>query len=193
MEPRVNRKDFLKTAARFAMTTGSLSTLPIIIQSCSDSPKGITDRDLRFSNFEEADREIEKLSKVRKIVQYGDWSPFQILVHCAESIEYSIKGFPENKSALFQSTIGKMAFTVFSIRGKMSHDLNAQIPGAPELPKTGTLEDGILALRKSFEAFINHKTDFAPHFAYGKLSKQEYELAHAIHIANHLSFLKFPD
>ncbi|EPG73452.1 four helix bundle metalloprotein [Leptospira fainei serovar Hurstbridge str. BUT 6] len=191
MNPLVSRKDFLKTTARFALAAGSLSTLPVTIQSCSNSPEGAVDRDLRFSNFEEADRVIEILSKTKKVVQYGDWSPFQILIHCAESIEYSITGFPENKSALFQSTIGKMAFTTFSIRGKMSHDLNAQIPGAPPLPRTGSIEDGAVALRKSFEAFINHKTDFAPHFAYGKLSKQEYELAHAMHIANHLSFLKW--
>lgn len=190
MEKRIDRKEFLRSGAGLTLATVCLSGSSVLLQSCSNVAEGTTDRGLRFRSLEEADHEIENLSRAGKVLPYGDWSPFQVLVHCAESIRYSIVGYPENKSKLFQSTLGKFALLSFSIRGKMSHDLNAPIPGAPELPKQGTLEEGVANLRKAMESFINHKGEFAPHFAYGKLSKEEYEMAHAMHIANHLSYLK---
>ena len=46
----------------------------------------------------------------------GDWDIYQILVHAAQSIEFSMTGFPEHKSALFKSSAGKLAFAAFSGR-----------------------------------------------------------------------------
>jgi hypothetical protein len=37
------------------------------------------------------------------------------------------------------------------------------------------------------QAFLKWTGPLRPHFAYGELAKPEYELAHAMHLANHLS------
>ena len=43
----------------------------------------------------------------------GTWSLAQVLNHAAQSIEYSMSGFPESKSALFRATVGSAAFALF--------------------------------------------------------------------------------
>jgi hypothetical protein len=107
--------------------------------------------------------------------------------HCAQSIEYSMSGFPQPKSKLFQHTIGAAAVGVFSWRGRMTHDLSEPIPGAPMLDAKADTAQAVERLRASMLAFANWSKPLLPHFAYGELSKQEYELAHAMHLANHLS------
>ena len=77
------------------------------------------------------------LSKLNKLMEQnpmvtGDWNLYQVLTHCAQSVEYSILGYPEHKSDLFKNTVGKTAFSLFSSRRKMTHALNETIPGAPE-------------------------------------------------------------
>ncbi len=186
LQENFSRKEFLH---RSLVIGSSLTVTGSLIQSCSNAPAGAIDRELKFLTFEDADMELEKLGKAHTLLPYGDWNPSQILLHCAQSIYFSIQGYPENKSALFQNTLGKLAFWNFERKGKMSHDLNAPIPNAPALEANVSVQDSILELRKSIEAFINHKKDFAPHFAYGNLTKKEYELAHAMHIANHLSYV----
>jgi len=124
----------------------------------------------------------------------GMWSLNQVLDHCAQSVEYSMSGFPEHKSDAFKSTIGKLAFSAFSSKGKMLHALDEAIPGAPliqvlEIDILGK-EQAFIRLRQSLIAFQQYQGDFAPHFAYGMLSKANYELAHAMHFFNHLDEIK---
>ena len=63
----------------------------------------------------------------------GNWSSIQVLEHLAQSVEYSMSGYPQHKSEIFRSTIGPMAFAVFSSKGRMHHHLEEPIPGAPAL------------------------------------------------------------
>lgn len=58
------------------------------------------------------------------------WSWSQTLEHCAQSIEYSLQGYPQLYSPLFQHTAGAAAFAVFRARGYMQHDINEPIPSA---------------------------------------------------------------
>jgi Protein of unknown function (DUF1569) len=118
------------------------------------------------------------------------WSLPQVLEHLAQSIEFSLHGFPQAKSALFQSTVGAAAFAVFKWRGKMSHGLAEPIPGAAKLLATD-LAVAAARLRASIAAFEAHKTALKPHFAYGDLSKADYALAHSFHIANHQELIDF--
>ncbi|BCL95161.1 DUF1569 domain-containing protein [Ralstonia pseudosolanacearum] len=112
-----------------------------------------------------------------------------MLVHLAQSIEYSMHGFPESKSALFQKTVGAIAFAFFNARGRMSHDLNAPIPGAPDIDPTTPAEVAITRLRTAMASFQSWSAPLQPHFAYGTLSKEEYERAHVMHIAEHFQAL----
>lgn len=109
------------------------------------------------------------------------------LTHCAQSIQFALSGYPQAKSELFQRTVGRAAYQVFAWRGQMSHDLSEPIPGAPALRPQADPQAALAELHQAIEAFHRHTGELQPHFAYGRLSKAEYELAHAMHLANHLA------
>ncbi len=50
------------------------------------------------------------------------------LAHCAQSLELSVTGFPTQKPAWFQKTIGRFVLSRFLGKGSMSHDVAAPIP-----------------------------------------------------------------
>ena len=54
---------------------------------------------------------IEGLARGHK--HTGAWTLAQMLNHAAQSIDYSIDGFPEMKSAVFRKAVGGVAFAVF--------------------------------------------------------------------------------
>lgn len=118
------------------------------------------------------------------------WSPAKVFHHCAQSIEYSLDGFPQLKPAWFRQSVGPLAFSVFASRGGMRHPLDEPIPGAPELSEEADLAEAIARLRQAFTRFINHSGPLQPHFAYGALSHQEYLQAHLMHLAEHMSLIR---
>lgn len=118
------------------------------------------------------------------------WSLVQMLQHAAQSIEFSMVGYPEMKSALFRATAGKAAFAVFDARGRMSHDLQEPIPGAPALDAQQSLKTAVQRLLDAMQAFSSHKGALRPHFAYGELSRADYQRAHLMHLANHWTQLQ---
>lgn len=115
----------------------------------------------------------------------GAWPLPKVLNHLAQSIEYSIDGYPELKSALFRNAVGRTAFAVFEARGKMGHSLSEPIPGAPALDGQAALEPAKARLLAALQRFEVHEGAFAPHFAYGALDKPQYLRAHLMHLANH--------
>ncbi|MBP8196381.1 MAG: DUF1569 domain-containing protein [Deltaproteobacteria bacterium] len=109
------------------------------------------------------------------------------LSHCAQSIEYSLTGFPTQRGFLVRKLVGPFILRKFLRQGSMSHDLKAPIPGAPEIPPALPLSDGLARLKRAIEQFRNHSGALAPHFAFGDMSRQDYERLHAMHLADHLS------
>jgi hypothetical protein len=147
------------------------------------------DRGLRFATLDEAVAEASRLAALPAPVRHTAWDLAQTLVHAAQSIECSLHGFPEHKPAAFQRTAGALAFATFHALGRMRHDLAEPIPGVEALPAPGADVGAALArLRAAAEAFRAWDAPLQPHFAYGALDKAEYEAAHAMHLANHLSF-----
>lgn len=152
------------------------------------------DRQLVFGTLAEAMQEVDRLASasasasVSALPPATAWNWSQTLEHCAQSIEFSLQGFPAPKSALFQNTLGAAAFGVFALRGRMSHNLAEPIPGAPALDaSTPDASVALTRLRKAVQDFAANVGPLHPHFAYGALSKTQYEHAHAMHLANHLS------
>ena len=88
------------------------------------------DRQLLFATLTEAMLEVERLAgaAVHALAPATVWNWSQTLEHCAQSIEFSLQGFPAPRSALFQNTLGAAAFNVFALRGRMSHNLAEPIP-----------------------------------------------------------------
>lgn len=118
----------------------------------------------------------------------SDWPLAQVLEHCAQSVEFSLHGFPQPRSALFQDTAGRLAFAAFNRRGAMRHGLTEPIPGAPPLAATD-LAAAAARLQAAFATFEAHAGILQPHFAYGALDKNEYTRAHLMHLANHAQLI----
>lgn len=117
----------------------------------------------------------------------GAWTLPQVLVHLAQSVEFSMAGFPEMKPAIFRATLGRAAFAVFDARGAMSHPLDQPIPGAPALAAERDLAAARARLIASLQAFQSHAGPLQPHFAYGDLDHAAYARAHLMHLGQHWS------
>ena len=131
---------------------------------------------------------LQKLERLASgpITKSGSWNPYQVFNHCAQSVEFSMTGFPESESALFQNTAGALAFSLFSARGEMSHNLAEVIPGAPVLAVEGDNQVALQRLMTGLTSFEAYDGPLKPHFAFGNLGKSDYALAHILHINNHL-------
>ena len=112
------------------------------------------------------------------------WPLAQVLEHLAQSIEFSMSGYPQPRGALFQHTVGALAFATFHRRGAMHHGLEEPIPGAPPLAATDVAA-AAARLQAALEAFAAHAGPLAPHFAYGALDHAAYTRAHLLHLADH--------
>ena len=55
------------------------------------------------------------------------------------------------------------------------------------LDANASAEGALVRLRQAVQDFGAHTGPLQPHFAYGALSRAQYEQAHAMHLANHLS------
>ncbi|MEW6982508.1 DUF1569 domain-containing protein [Colwelliaceae bacterium 6471] len=138
--------------------------------------------DLKIST---ALKRLELLAN-KNLVQTGEWDIYKIFMHCAQSIEYSMSKFPEHKSDFFKNTVGKLAFSIFESKGRMVHGLSEAIPGSPLIESSLDTKLALNHLKQSLIEFENYQGKLAPHFAYGELTKNEYEMAHVMHLYNHL-------
>jgi hypothetical protein len=144
----------------------------------------ILEGSMRFKTIDEARRAVSALGG-KPASTTGTWTLAQVLNHAAQSVEYSLDGFPEPKPAWFRATVGPLAFKVFDARGAMKHPLDAPIPGAPAIDAQAPLDASVLRLLSAFDRFERHGGALQPHFAYGALDKPTYARAHLMHLAEH--------
>lgn len=137
-----------------------------------------------FDSTEGALRTLAAL-KTQPVRMGGAWDLAHVLHHAAQSVEYSLQGFPELKPGWFRATVGPVAATVFSARGRMNHSLTEPIPGAPDIAQGQPLGPAVDRAIAALQAFERHTGALHPHFAYGELSKEDYRRAHLMHFANH--------
>jgi hypothetical protein len=114
------------------------------------------------------------------------FTPAQTLVHCAQSIEYSMTGYPSLRSGLFRATIGPLVKRKFLAAGAMSHDVTAGIAGAADPAADADLASAMSRLRAAIARFRAFEGALAPHLAYGACTKADYEKLHSMHVADHL-------
>lgn len=139
----------------------------------------------KVASLDDALRWLDTLDKAAGVKTTGQWPMVSVLEHMAQSVEMSLDGFPQPKSAFFQNTAGAAAFAFFKWRGQMSHSLSEPIPGAAALHREGDWRPASTRLRAAIERFNRHQGPLKPHFAYGALDKADFSRAHAFHIANH--------
>ena len=163
---------------RRAIKVSVILAAPVGLTACQGELK-------RFATWRYArEAVLELLFKERKLL-HSTWSLTQMLQHAAQSVEFSMQGFPELRPAWFRATLGATAFTFFNARGAMSHTLDEPIPGAPALDASQSLKLSVQRLLDAMDAFTAFKGPLAPHFAYGTLTREQYERAHLMHLANH--------
>lgn len=148
------------------------------------------DRKLVFRSLEDAKNELRNLAAAKNISHNEQWKLNEIFNHMAQSIEYSMNGYPEMKSGIFRKTIGSITFSQFKKKGIMNHNTNSPIPGAPSISEPTPQDQAFHRLLNAILAFQNFEGELKTHFVFGKLTKKDYEIAHAMHIANHLSKIK---
>lgn len=163
-----------------ALLAGTVAAGAGYVVTDSDQPIAMAD----FSDLAHAMRTLERLRETPVHTRSG-WDLPQVLHHAAQSVEYSLDGFPQPKPAWFRASLGTVAFAVFSARGRMSHGLEEPIPGAPAIASGQPLNAAVDHLMTALNRFERHTATLAPHFAYGALSKPEYTRAHLMHLANH--------
>lgn len=136
---------------------------------------------------------LQQLQALRgKDIQHsGAWSATEVFQHCAQSIAGSLDGYPEHKSALFKHSAGKLALSTFQAAGAMRHPLSEPIPGMAALDPQRATAEALELLIQQIERFLQSPEQaLQPHFAYGTLSKTDYQAAHFLHISQHLTELK---
>ena len=137
-----------------------------------------------FATVDQAHRTLDALAAGGARTASG-WDLPKVLHHAAQSIEYSMQGFPQLKSELFRKSVGPAAFGVFDAFGSMRHSLTEPIPGAPDIAAGQTIEPAVMRLSQALRSFEAHAGPLMPHFAYGALDKPNYLRAHLLHLANH--------
>ncbi|MBK7579426.1 MAG: DUF1569 domain-containing protein [Myxococcales bacterium] len=135
-------------------------------------------------SFREVRALLEQLGETPSLP--GAWSYSEVLQHCAQSIEYSLSGYPELRSGFFRATLGRLAKAKFLSAGRMRHDLGAAVPGAPALDPALPVPDARARLLEAMAKFDAFSGELQDHLAYGACSRAEYEQLHAMHVANHL-------
>lgn len=121
----------------------------------------------------------------------GAWDLPHVLHHVAQSVEYSMVGFPVPKPAWFRASLGSYAFALFDASGQMTHGLDEAIPGAPDIAQGQPMGPAVDHLIAALQAFERHTGALAPHFAYGALDKPAYTRVHLMHIANHWQHVQY--
>ncbi|MEX6503550.1 DUF1569 domain-containing protein [Pseudomonas zhanjiangensis] len=150
----------------------------------ADAPAGL--------HIEDAQRLLAELAG-KPLASRRGWSPAEVFNHCAQSVEYSIGGYPELKPAWFRASLGPLAFGVFAARGAMRHRLDEAIPAADTLREPASQAQALQRLRRAFARFADHRGELQPHFAYGLLSHADYAQAHVLHLYDHLSLIRVLD
>lgn len=164
----------------FAMQRRHFLLAPLVFTTgaaLADMPK--------VQSLDDVQRWLDRLDRATQVKSTTAWPIGAVLEHMAQSVDMSMDGFPQPKSALFQNTLGSAAFGVFRWRGQMTHGLTDPIPGAPALPQSVDWKPGVQRLRMAVQRFQSYTGPLQPHFAYGALSRTDFALAHSLHVANH--------
>lgn len=186
-EISMKRSQFLAATARTGLVLAAASSGISLTACIPDDGRMV--REVRFTSLAQALEELHQLEK-RTVRATGTWNLYQVLNHCAQSIEYGMTGFPEMKPAILRHTIGRIALNKFLGQGYMSHNLKDPIPGAPLLETEGKLAEAYDRIEKAITSFLAYQGPLHPHFMYDQVPKPDFDKANAMHIANHLSTME---
>lgn len=110
----------------------------------------------------------------------------ETLQHAAQSIGYSMTGYPKLSPIGLRSTLGRAVKHVFLRRGAMRHNLSAPVLGAPVLDPRMPDAQAVAALRLVVDRFTDFDGPLQPHPTYGPCSKEQVARLQTMHLREHL-------
>jgi Protein of unknown function (DUF1569) len=140
-------------------------------------------RELKFNSFEGALAELDQLEK-GPVQTTGLWSFYQILIHCAESLEFCVRRYPSEAPWVIRATVGRLAFKELM---KMGYFKPGMVnPRAPRKREEGDERSALVRLRKAILDFQVYTGPMATHPFFGKIARQDFEKYQLMHLAHHL-------
>lgn len=106
--------------------------------------------------------------------------------HAAQSIGYSMTGYPRLAPASLRATAGRAVKHLFLRRGAMRHNLSAPIAGAPELDPAMPDLEAIELLRAAVNRLAGFTGTLQPHPTYGRCTTEQVASLQAMHLREHL-------
>lgn len=116
---------------------------------------------LQLASLDEVKKELLQLEG-NEDIPTSQWPLYEILAHCAQTIEYSMTGYPQLKPKLVRNTIGRVVIRKFLKQGFMKHNLTAHVPGGAKLKTSGTAKEGMELLRQAIDTFQAYQGPLAP-------------------------------
>lgn len=157
--------------------------------------KAVTDRrNLRFSSLEEIRRDVDAIAEAHQagtLRTTGNWSPGQILQHCAKFMRLSMDGFPPGGPPWIFRVIAKLLFKKKATRGEpMPPGIKLPKGASFLLPEDGVaFETGLADMQNIFKRLDDGEKFTKPSPLFGPLTHEQWSALHCGHCSLHFSFL----
>lgn len=116
----------------------------------------------------------------------GSFTISETLQHAAQSVDYAMTGYPALKPAAVRNTIGRAVKHAFLRCGRMRHNLDAPVPGAPELDAAVPASAAAAGLRAAVQRLEVFVGTLHPHPVYGTCTPAQAARLQAMHLREHL-------
>lgn len=146
-------------------------------------------RELRFKTLEDARRELSLL-EAGPVETTGLWSFYQILTHCAASLENTIKGLRREMSWWKRHVIGPLAYQKIASNGVFPNGIQGNPLTSPAQREEGDEKAALARLRQALNDLEKFEGRFSDHPRLGNLNKKQWTYFHAMHLAHHLGHAK---
>jgi Protein of unknown function (DUF1569) len=142
-------------------------------------------RQLHFADYQELLDDVHLLASC-PTRQLGNWSLGQILQHLARAMNMAIDG-PPYKPAWILRVLGPF-FKKRVISRPMSPGFRLPKNAGALIPAPCDVAAGVAAVEKAV-ARLQQSPDRKPHFVFGPMTREEWDLLHMRHAEMHLSFI----
>jgi hypothetical protein len=99
---------------------------------------------------------VSRLAATNEI-KMTNWTLYEILSYCAQTIEYSMTGYPAMKPKFLRMTIGRLVINKFLRQGYIRHNLSSYVPGGEAITSEGSTEEGLQRLIQAIDRFEAYK------------------------------------
>ncbi|MDC0935273.1 DUF1569 domain-containing protein [Pirellulales bacterium] len=141
-------------------------------------------RKVRYESMDDLLADAQRIA-ASEVKTLGNWSPGQIYMHLARSLDASIDGFDFSMPAPVRWMMSLM------MKNKFLHKevpAGFKAPAGPMIPDETSTEEGLAALEAAI-ARQQREPERVIHPGFGKLTREEWNLFHLRHAEMHMSFL----